>query len=313
MRILVVGAGAIGGYFGARLAAAGRDVTFLVRERRAEQLRRGGLAVTSPLGNVDLPTPALVSAKDLKPIYGLIIVSSKSYDLDSAIGDFANGMGPNSRVLPLLNGMRHLDVLDARFGASRVLGGLARISSTLDADGRIHQLGPFNALAFGSRDETLIDDVAQVLRVPGFDALLSRDILHEMWEKWVFIAAAASTTCLMRATVGDIVAADAQDIPVRLLQECAAIAAANGFPPREAANNAGLAVLTAPGSGFTASMLRDIEQGSRIEADHIVGDLLRRASKAPPAPLLTTAFAHLRAYEARRKRESTSVTGPGAR
>ena len=308
MKILVVGAGAIGGYFGARLAAAGRDVTFLVRERRAEQLRRNGLAVTSPLGDINLPTPSLVSAKDLKSIYALIIVSSKSYDLESAIADFANGMGPDSRVLPLLNGMRHLDVLDARFGARRVLGGLARISSTLDADGRIHQLGPFNALAFGSRDasETPIDDVAEILRVPGFDALLSRDILHEMWEKWVFIAAAASTTCLMRATVGDIVAADAQDIPVRLLQECAAIAAANAFPPREAASNAGLAVLTAPGSAFTASMLRDIEQGSRIEADHIVGDLLRRASKAPPAPLLTTAFAHLRSYEARRKRESQS-------
>jgi 2-dehydropantoate 2-reductase len=309
VKILVVGAGAIGGYFGARLAAAGRDVTFLVRERRAEQLHRNGLAVTSPLGDVNLPSPSLVSAKDLKGIYELIIVSSKSYDLESAIGDFANGMGPNSRVLPLLNGMRHLDVLDARFGARRVLGGLARISSTLDADGRIHQLGPFNALAFGSRDasETPIDDVAEVLRVPGFDALLSRDILHEMWEKWVFIAAAASTTCLMRATVGDIVAADAQDIPVRLLQECAAIAAANGFAPREAASNAGVAVLTAPGSAFTASMLRDIEQGSRIEADHIVGDLLRRAPEAPPAPLLTTAFAHLRTYEARRKRESASA------
>jgi 2-dehydropantoate 2-reductase len=306
VRILVVGAGAIGGYFGARLLAAGRDVTFLVRERRAEQLRRNGLVVTSPLGNVDLPTPSLVSAKDLKSVYELIIVSSKSYDLESAIRDFADGMAPNARVLLLLNGMRHLDVLDARFGARRVLGGLARISSTLDADGRIHQLGPFNALAFGSRDasETPIDDVAEVLRVPGFDALLSRDILHEMWEKWVFIAAAASTTCLMRATVGDIVAADAQDIPVRLLQECAAIAAANGFPPREAASNAGAAVLTAPGSAFTASMLRDIEQGSRIEADHIIGDLLRRASKAPPAPLLTTAFAHLRTYEARRGRES---------
>jgi 2-dehydropantoate 2-reductase len=306
VRILVVGAGAIGGYFGARLLAAGRDVTFLVRERRAEQLRRNGLVVTSPLGDVNLPTPSLASAIDLKGIYGLIIVSSKSYDLENSIEDFADGMGPDSRVLPLLNGMRHLDILDARFGARRVLGGLARISSTLDAEGRIHQLGPFNALAFGSRDasETPIDDVAEALRVPGFDALLSRDIVHEMWEKWVFIAAAASTTSLMRATVGDIVAADAKDIPVRLLQECAAIAAANGFPPREAANNAGLAVLTAPGSAFTASMLRDIEQGSRIEADHIVGDLLRRASKAPAAPLLSTAFAHLRAYEARRKRES---------
>jgi len=290
------------------LAAAGRDVTFLVRERRAQQLRRNGLLVTSPLGDVHLPTPSLVSAKDLKGGYGLIIVSSKSYDLDSAIEDFANGMDAESRVLPLLNGMRHLDVLDARFGPHRVLGGLARISSTLDAEGRIHQLGPFNALAFGSRagSDTAIDDVAEALRVPGFDALLSRDILHEMWEKWVFIAAAASTTSLMRATVGDIVAAAAQDIPVRLLQECAAIAAANGFPPRDSATQAGLAILTAPGSAFTASMLRDIEQGNRIEADHIVGDLLRRAPQVPAAPLLATTFAHLRAYEARRKRESSA-------
>jgi 2-dehydropantoate 2-reductase len=312
VKILVVGAGAIGGYFGARLAAAGRDVTFLVRERRAEQLRRTGLAVISPLGNVELPAPSLVSARELKSYYGLIIVSSKSYDLESSIEDFANAMGPDSRVLPLLNGMRHLDVLDARFGPRRVLGGLARISSTLDADGRIHQLGPFNALAFGPRDagDAPIGPVAETLSVPGFDALLSRDILLEMWEKWVFIAAAASSTSFMRGTVGDIVAADAQDIAVRLLQECAAIAAANGFPPRESATNAGLSVLTARGSAFTASMLRDIEQGSRIEADHIVGDLLRRASKAPASPLLSAAFAHLRVYEARRKRESVNLTVP---
>ena len=289
MRILVVGAGAIGGYFGARLAAAGRDVTFLVRDRRAEQLRRSGLVVKSPLGDVNLPAPSMVSASELKSHYGLIMVSSKSYDLESSIEDFANAMGPNSRVLPLLNGMRHLDVLDARFDQRRVLGGLARISSTLDADGRIHQLGPFNALAFGSRNagDSPIDDVAETLSVPGFDALVSADILHEMWEKWVFIAAAASTTSFMRATIGDIMAADAGDIPVRLLQECGAIAVANGFPPRENATKAALAVLTAPGSAFTASMLRDIEQGSRIEADHIVGDLLRRASKAPSSPLLS--------------------------
>jgi 2-dehydropantoate 2-reductase len=312
VRILVVGAGAIGGYFGARLAAAGRDVTFLVRDRRAEQLRRDGLAVISPLGNVNLAAPSMVSARQLKTHFELIVLSSKSYDLESSIADFANAMGPNSRVLPLLNGMRHVDVLDARFGPRRVLGGLARISSTLDADGRIHQLGPFNALAFGTRDpgDAPIHDVAETLSVPGFDALMSEKILQEMWEKWVFIAAAASSTSLMRATIGDIMAADAQDIPVRLLQECGAIAAANGFPPREGATKAALAVLTAPGSAFTASMLRDIEQGSRIEADHIVGDLLRRASKAPPAPLLSIACAHLKAYEARRKRESVNLTVP---
>jgi 2-dehydropantoate 2-reductase len=306
VKILIVGAGAIGGYFGARLIDAGRDVTFLVRPRRAEQLRRDGLVVVSPLGNLNLALPSIVTAQDLKDHYRLVIVSSKSYDLEASIKDFAPGVGANSLILPLLNGMRHLDVLDAQFGARRVLGGLARISSTLDAEGRIHQLGTYNALAFGGRDssEAEVAEIAESLRVPGFEAILSADILHEMWEKWVFIAAAASTTSLMRASIGDILSAGAKDIPVKLLQECGAIAAENGFAPREAATHAALAVLTAPGSPFTASMLRDIEQKSRIEADHIVGDLLRRASASLATPLLATAYAHLRAYEARRRRES---------
>ncbi|MDP9010395.1 MAG: ketopantoate reductase family protein [Pseudomonadota bacterium] len=308
MRILIVGAGAIGGYFGARLIAAARDVTFLVRPRRAEQLRNG-LKVTSPLGDLDLPTPPVTTAETLRGFYDLVILSSKSYDLEASIHDFAPAVGPSSQILPLLNGLRHLDVLDARFGAGRVLGGLARISSTLDAEGRIHQLGTFNALAFGSRNrgsESNIEEIADALRVPGFDAHLSANILHEMWEKWVFIAAAAATTSLMRATVGDIVAAGAQNIPTGLLQECSAIAAANGFAPREAAMNMGISILTAPGSLFTASMLRDIEQGSRIEADHIVGDLLKRSPGSVHSPLLATAYAHLRAYEERRKREAGS-------
>jgi 2-dehydropantoate 2-reductase len=306
VRILVVGAGSIGGYFGARLIAAGRDVSFMVRARRAAQLRSNGLTVISPLGNLDLSAPPLVSAGSIEGIYDLIILSIKSYDLEGAIEDFAPAMGEASYVLPLLNGLRHMDLLDARFGARRVLGGLARISSTLDAEGRIHQLGTFNALAFGSRGGRGSDvgGIAELLRVPGFEAMSSADILHEMWEKWVFIAAAASSTSLMRATVGDIVAAGAQEIPEKLLKESAAIAAANGFTPREAAINAGLSILTAPGSSFTASMLRDIENGARIEADHIVGDLLARAPKSLPTPLLATAYAHLRAYEARRARTS---------
>ncbi|HEY2676747.1 MAG TPA: ketopantoate reductase family protein [Steroidobacteraceae bacterium] len=306
MRTLVVGAGAIGGYFGARLLEAGRDVTFLVRPRRAEQLARNGLIVVSPLGNLDLPAPALVMAGAIQNHYDLVILSCKSYDLESSIEDFAAGVGPDSLVLPLLNGLRHLDVLDARLGPQRVLGGLARISSTLDDEGRIHQLGTFNSLVFGARQPKLrnMDGIASALMVPGFEGILSGDILQEMWEKWVFIAAAAATTCLMRASIGDIMSADARDIPAGLLQECAAIAAAHGFAPREPSTRVGLSVLTTPGSAFTASMLRDIEQGGRIEADHIVGDLLRRSPNALAAPLLSTAYAHLRAYEARRRREA---------
>jgi 2-dehydropantoate 2-reductase len=307
VRILVVGAGAIGGYFGARLLAAGRDVSFLVRPRRAEQLRNNGMLVSSALGDLKLRTPALVSAGSLDGFYDLIIVSSKSYDLEASIGDFAPAMGPDSLLLPLLNGLRHLDVLDAHFGAARVLGGLARISSTLDADGRIHHLGHFNALVFGARrgiPAAHIEAVARALQGSGFEAVRSEDILQEMWEKWVFIAAAGAATSLMRATVGDIVAAGAQSVPAGLIEECAAIAGANGFAPRAAAIDTGLSVLTAPGSAFTASMLRDIEQGARIEADHIVGDFLSRRGSTLAAPLLSTAYAHLRTYEARRAREA---------
>jgi 2-dehydropantoate 2-reductase len=280
-------------------------VTFLVRPRRAEQLRRIGMIVKSPVGDLKLQTPPLASAGNFQGFYDLVILSCKSYDLDSSISDFAAAMGPKSRVLPLLNGMRHLEILDARFGAGRVLGGLARISGTLDEEGRIHHMGSFQSLSFGGRrgSEEGIAAVAEALQVSGFEAHLSADITHEMWEKWVFIAAAAATTSLMRATVGDIVDAGGQSIPTGLLDECAAIAAENQFAPRPGSTKAGLAVLTTPGSGFTASMFRDIEQGSRIEADHIVGDLLRRRSTAIKAPLLSTAYLHLKAYEARRERE----------
>jgi 2-dehydropantoate 2-reductase len=308
VRILVVGAGAIGGYFGARLSAAGRDVTFLVRPKRAEQLRRNGLVVTSLSGDLNLSNPSLVSAGSIAGPYDLVILSSKSYDLEASIDDFAPAMGANSQVLPLLNGLRHLDVLDARFGTHRVLGGLARISGTLDAEGRIHHLGKFETLVFGSRlrgAEDQIESIGRALRVPGFEALQSAAILQEMWEKWVFIAAAAAATSLMRAAVGDIVTAGALGVPTALMAECAAIAADNGYAPRQASLDAGLAVLSAPHSPFTASMLRDIEQGARIEADHIVGDLLNRRPQEMQASLLSTAYLHLKSYEARRVREAT--------
>ena len=308
MKILIVGAGAIGGYFGARLLAAGRDTTFLVRARRAEQLRRLGLQLTSPLGDLNLPTPPLVAAGQFHSTYDLVLLSCKAYDLQACIEDFAPAMGATSKVLPLLNGMRHLEVLDARFGRDRVLGGLARISGTLDSDGRIIHMGRFQSFPFGARDpqsESQMPALEEAFKVPGFEALANRDIVHEMWEKWVFIAAAAATTCLMRATVGDMVSAGAQDIPAGMFEECSAIAAANHYPPRPNAVKMGLGVLTEPGSSFTTSMLRDIEQGARIESDHIVGDLLsRRGSVA--APLLSTAYAQLRSYEARRVRESAA-------
>ena len=287
MRILVVGAGAIGGYFGGRLLEAGRDVTFLVRPRRAGELAANGLVIRSPLGDTAIPNPPTVLAEKLSGSFDLVLLSCKAYDLDSAIASFAPAVGANTAILPLLNGMRHLDVLDQRFGPEHVLGGQCFIAATLNDQHEIVHLNEANDLSFGARDgkrSARAEAIASVLKTARFNSRLSKAILQEMWEKWVFIASGAGITSLMRA----------------------AVAGREGFPPGQAARERGRAVLNTSGSTLTASMLRDIERGAPIEADHIIGDLLRRGDQAA-SPLLRIVYTHLKAYEARRTRDAKTL------
>ena len=308
MRILVVGAGAIGGYFGGRLLEAGRDVTFLVRSRRAAQLASRGLVICSPHGNFERAAPPTIAAENLHDSFDLILLSCKAYDLEGAIDSCAPAVGAGTAILPLLNGMAHIEVLEERFGAARVLGGLCVISTALDPQGRILHLNDMDVLTFGARDgvrSASLEAIDNALSGARFKARCSEHILQEMWEKWVFIASLAGITCLMRAAIGDVVAAGAADLALQLLKECAAIAAQEGFAPSAASLQAAQKALTAPGSTITASMLRDIERAAPIEARQIVGDLLRRGEKTQQArSLLRTADAQLRAYEARRAREA---------
>jgi 2-dehydropantoate 2-reductase len=307
MRILVVGAGSIGGYFGGRLLQANRDVTFLVRERRAAQLRETGLVIRSSMGDLHVPGPPVVLSSELHGPFDLILLSCKAYDLDGAIESFAPAVGPGTAVLPLLNGMKHLDALDARFGAAAVLGGLCLISTTLDQDGRILHLNNMHGLRFGERDGTRskrVEAIAEQIEGAPFDGRSSDHILQGMWEKWTFIAATAGITCLMRSAIGDIHAAGGADSAAQIYEECAQIAAENGFPPGESSRQVSIKSQTTAGSLLTASMLRDIEGHARTEVDHVLGDLLRRR-KTPAAgvSLLAMAHLHVAAYEARRKRE----------
>jgi len=308
MRTLVVGAGAIGGYFGGRLLEAGRDVTFLVRSRRAAQLAQSGLVIKSPAGDVHDASPPTVEAAQLRQPFDLVLLSCKAYDLDDAIRSFAPAVGPATAILPLLNGMRHIDVLQERFGAGAVLGGQCLISTVMDEQGRIIHLNDTHMLAFGERDGARSPRATAIeahFRGARFDARLSESIVQEMWEKWVFIATGAGITCLMRASVGDIVAAGGTDLASKLLEECSGVAAGQGFAPREAAQQRSRTMFTTPGSLLTASMLRDIEQSKRTEVEHVLGDLLRRAD-ANNTPLLRTAYVHVAAYEARRAREASA-------
>jgi 2-dehydropantoate 2-reductase len=306
MRILVVGAGAVGGYFGGRLLQAGRDVTFLVRPARAASLAEHGLRIRSPHGDFSLPNPPTVLAGNLRDPFDVILLSCKAYDLDGAIASFAPAVGPQTAVLPLLNGMRHLDVLDGHFGAGRVLGGQCQIAADVNATGEIVQLSEMHALTFGERDGDVtarIQAIEGAITGAGFNARSSKEILQEMWEKWVFLATLAGGTCLMRSTIGDIVEAPGGLAFMRnLFAECAAIAAANGFPVREAFTARALGIVTTAGLRLTASMFRDMERNAPTEADHVLGDLLRRRGEAAGVTALDAAYTHLKTYEARRVR-----------
>ncbi|MET0257523.1 MAG: 2-dehydropantoate 2-reductase [Methylobacterium sp.] len=313
MRVLVVGAGATGGYFGARLAEAGRDVTFLVRPARAEKLAADGLQVRSPVGDIRIDTPETVTADALASAgpFDLVLLSAKAYDLDAAIADVAPAVGPQTAVLPILNGLNHLDALDQKFGAERVLGGTCAIVATLTKAGEIRQMSELHTLTYGERDGSRSERVGAIealMQGVKFQARASDKVVLEMWEKWVFLATLAGGTTLMRAAIGDIVGAPGGRAFLEALHdECRAVADAAGYAPRDKVFAGARKMLTTDGSPMTASMLRDIENGARIEADHIIGDLIARGAKTAPdvaRPLLALAYTHLRAYQSRREREA---------
>jgi len=314
MRILVVGAGAIGGYFGGRLSQAGCDVTFLVRPRRAEQIRKNGFAIRVAAERTeDLAVRAIVSEQIETP-YDLVLVCCKAYDLESAMDGSASAVGPETVILPLLNGLRHLDSLSARFGASRLLGGQCVISATLDERGHAVLLGPTATLTFGELNgvsSKRTEAIATMMQGAGFAAQVSNEVLLEMWEKWVLLATFAGMTCLMRGAVGDIVAAGAAGLTEALLEECRHIAASEDQAIRPEVLQRIRTLLTQANSTIMASMLRDLERGARTEADHVLGDLLGRQSElAFNSPsLLRIAYLHLKTYEARRAREGNPSAG----
>jgi 2-dehydropantoate 2-reductase len=306
MRILVVGAGAIGGYFGGRLLQAGRDVTFLVRPKRASELAADGLVIKSPNGDVTLPNPATVQADRLNEKFDVVLLSCKAFDLDDAIASFAPAVGPQTAIIPLLNGMRHIDVLASRFGKERVLGGQCGIAATLDENRHVVHLTPvFQSLTFGERERGMSDRVraiAENFAPANIGSQASENIMQEMWEKWVQLTTLASSTCVMRSSLGHILAAPGgRDFILGVRDECAAVAKAADHAPREAFLTRVSGMLTTEGSPLTASMFRDIKAGGRIEADHVVGDMVARADAAKvPVPKLKVAYTHLKAYENQR-------------
>jgi 2-dehydropantoate 2-reductase len=304
MRLLVVGAGSTGGYFGGRLAKAGRDVTFLVRPERAARLRSDGLQIVSPHGDLTLHPQVTTAAEIAKP-FDVILLSVKAFSLEAALRDLTVAVGPETMIVPVLNGMRHMDLLRDRFGPRAALGCVCIISATVDAQGRIVQLTPQQRLAYGELDGTLTPRVQALdafMQGAGFEARLTTTIEREMWEKWTLLATLGGVTCLMRGSVGEIVAAaGGLQFVSAFLAEVVAVVRGAGTAPSEAFLASARAVLTAEGSALTSSMYRDLQNGGPIEADQIIGDLLERGRKKDiPVPLISLAYTNLAVYQRRR-------------
>jgi 2-dehydropantoate 2-reductase len=304
MRLLVMGAGATGGYFGGRLAAAGRDVTFLLRPTRAEAVRRDGLQIVSPKGDLTVKAK-VVEANRIDGPYDVVLLTVKAFSLRQALNDLALAIGSETMILPVLNGMHHVDVLRDRFGAKAVVGCVCKIASILDEQGRVVHLAAGHELTYGEMDGSSSSRMSHLdgfMQGAGFDAALSPTIERQMWEKWILLASLGSIGCLMRGTVGEIVAAPGGNHFVSsLLNETIAIVRATGTAPSDAFVDTARSLLTAKGSIMTSSMFRDMRRGVRLEADQIVGDLLGRGERVGiSAPLLNAAFTHLRVYEAQR-------------
>ncbi len=304
MRILMVGAGATGGYYGGRLAQAGRDITFLVRGKRLEQLRNDGLQIVSPLGNATLQ-PKLTTALELQQAgpFDLILISTKAYSLGSAMDDFAPAVGPDTIIVPMLNGMRHLDLLSERFGREHVVGGSVRIVADVDEQGRVHMLTNLDELTFGELDgkrTPRTEELCKELSVFGYATTVSEDMVGSLWQKWWILATMGCVGVVSGGTVADMMATPhGGDLARAILAETTSVAAANGYPADDKMLASQTKRMTDPTSSLTSSMFRDFSRGLPVEADHILGDLLARA-KGVRTPLILGAYTRLKVYEAKR-------------
>src|SRR5437764_6695083 len=303
LRILIVGAGAVGGYFGGRLAQAGRDVTFLVRPSRAKQLSQDGLRIISPHGDAVL-SPKLISADKIDAPYDIIFLSVKAYALETAMNDFAAAVGPETIIFPVLNGMRHIDILTKRFGEHAVIGGVCLVAAEIDHQGRIVPLADFQRLVYGESNGETTPRLKALDATPqgaGFDARLSPEIIQAMLEKWVQLASLGRIPCLMRGTIGEIVAAiGGAELSIDALKESAAAATICSYKTTEKVLSRPAASMTAQGAALTSSMYRDLRKGAPVEADHILGDFIERGSaRGVATPLLKAAFVNLRIYQNR--------------
>jgi len=303
---LIVGAGALGGYYGGMLVKGGADVTFLVRPRRAAQLAENGLVIRRADGEFRTPVKT-VSAGAVDGPYDVVLLACKAYDLVAAIDDFASALSPGGAVLPILNGINHIEMLAARFGRERVLGGVGMVNAELSPEGVVaFRLAADTHISYGELDgqhSGRCEEIRAAFAAGGVPNAVSDRILAEMWGKFCGYAAVATLATLTRARSGEVAAAPSGAAFVAAaFAECARVIAAEGYPPPPEIEEFVHGLYARLGSDYRPSIAADLEAERPTEAEHTIGDLVRRADRrGVEVPILRAALCNLQIYDARRR------------
>ncbi|WP_417596290.1 ketopantoate reductase family protein [Oceanospirillum sp.] len=305
MRILVVGAGAVGILFGSQLRQQGVDISHLVRPKRAAELAEKPFEVCLPEAEFQL-SPACLTQPELAAAaaFDLIILTNKAYGLPQVITDVAPAVGDNTLILPLLNGLRHLDLLDKAFGAERVLGGIAKTVATLKTPWQVRVATGYNSITVAARQpsqQAAVTEIIQLFQQSGLTVEQTDDIMGQMWDKFCRMAGLGAVNCLLQGNVGEYMQSDrGGEIALQIFDECSQVATASGHRLTEESVQGFQRILTNPKSSFNSSMYRDMRNGLPIEGDHLVGDMVVRGKEVGVAtPMLEIAETVLQVYSRR--------------
>jgi 2-dehydropantoate 2-reductase len=281
MRVLVLGAGAVGGYFGGRMAEVGMDVTFLVRDKRQKKLEKTGLIIKSPKGDFSI-RPKLATIDKIRSDFDVILFTNKAYDLDQILQS-AFPVKDGSTIIPLLNGYTHIEKLRNKFPNARLFGGIAHIFSTLNEEGEIHHFNDIHSLTFGhlsNADEPVGRKFFDACSSANFSIKYSNKITVDLWHKWILIATVAGATTLFNATIGEIASTEhGRSFIKDLHNECIGIAKSEKITVNTEELAQQSHFLADKQSTWNSSMRRDMLNNSKIECEHIFLELIKIADK----------------------------------
>jgi 2-dehydropantoate 2-reductase len=304
MHFAIVGSGAVGGYYGARLARAGQTVTFLARGAHLEAIRARGLAIRSSLGDFTIQAPATDDPRDVGPV-DVIVLAVKAYDNGSALPMLPPMVGPRSVVLTLQNGVDSVDQVASVVSRDAVVGGATYIATAVAAPGVIEQTGVHRRVVFGEVFDPPAAVSARVARI--HEALIEADIQSEtvpdarvpLWSKFIYLAAFAGFTGAARLPIGPLWALPGfPDLFLRASGEIEAVARAEGVHVPAAVKDDIRKYIESIPPTTRSSLLIDLQQGKRIEIEALPGSVVRRGRAAGvPTPIMEALYYVLKAHE----------------